>query len=201
MSEAMTDPNTATVPSTERGSRRSANITLLVLAAIGAAVSVSLGVYGREHTPSGGPIFDLGFPSMRAMKSWLASASMALVLVQVFSAMAMYGRIPRLKTTPKWVPFAHRWSGTTAFVVSLPVAYHCLWSLGFHTANARPLLHGLFGLTFYGAITTKLLALRSNRMPKWAIPVLGSTVALTLTGVWLTSALWFFTNVSFPALP
>jgi hypothetical protein len=201
MSEALTDPILATDPATEHDSRRSANITLLVLAAAGAAVSVSLGVYGREHTPSGGVIFDLGFPTMRAMKSWLATVSMALVFVQVFSAMAMYGRVPRLKTTPKWVPFAHRWSGTTAFVVSLPVAYHCLWSLGFHTANARPLLHGLFGLTFYGAITTKLLALRSDRLPRWAIPVLGSTVALTLTGVWLTSALWFFTNVSFPALP
>jgi len=201
MSEATSGPAPAGLQSTTSDSRKSANITLLALAAVGAAVSVSLGVYGREHTPSGGVIFDLGFPSMRAMKSWLATVSMALVVVQIVSAMAMYGRLPRLKTTPRWVPFAHRWSGTTAFVVSLPVAYHCLWSLGFHTAHARPLLHGLFGLTFYGAITTKLLALRSDRLPKWAIPVLGSTVALTLTGVWLTSALWFFTNVSFPALP
>ena len=182
-------------------SRRSANVTLLSLAAVGAAVAVALGVYGREHTPSGGAIFDLGFPSMRAMKSWLATISVALVVVQIVSALAMFGRLPWLKQSPKWVPFAHRWSGTTAFVVSLPVAYHCLWSLGFHTATARPLLHGLFGMAFYGAMTTKLLALRSSRVPKWAIPVLGSTLALTLTGVWLTSALWFFTNVSFPALP
>ena len=27
---------------------------------------------------------------------------------------------------PRWVPFLHRWSGTAAFVLTLPVAYHCL---------------------------------------------------------------------------
>jgi hypothetical protein len=175
--------------------------TLLVLAAAGGAVSVALGVYADRHVPTGGTIVDLGFPSLRAMKSWLATASFALVIVQVISAMAMYGRLPFLSSEPRWVAFAHRWSGTTAFVVSLPVAYHCLWALGFQTASARPLLHGLFGCAFYGAITTKLLALRSDRLPRWSIPVLGSLVALSLTGIWLTSALWFFTNVSFPALP
>ena len=174
---------------------------LLTLAATGAAVSLSLGVYGRVHSPTGGLIFDLGFPSMRAMKSWFATLAVALVLVQIVSALAMFGRLPRVTTVPRWVPFLHRWSGATAFVVTLPVAYHCLWALGFQTTSVRPLLHGLFGCAFYGAMTTKLLGLRAKRLPGWAIPVMGSMLVVTLTGVWLTSALWFFTNVDFPALP
>ena len=93
------------------------------------------------------------------------------------------------------MPFLHRWSGTTAFVVSLPVAYHCLWALGLQATEARPLIHGLFGCAFYGAMTTKLLALRAEGLPRWAIPVIGSLLAVTLTAVWLTSAFWFYTGV------
>lgn len=174
---------------------------MISLAAAGGAVAVSLGVYADVHRATGGTIIDLGFPSMRAMKSWLATVSVALVVVQIASAMAMFGRLPFVSKTPRWVPFAHRWSGTVAFLFSLPVAYHCLWALGLHTTSARPLVHGLLGCAFYGAMTTKLLALRSDRLPKWAIPVFGSLVAVTLTAVWATSALWFFTNIDFPALP
>lgn len=174
---------------------------LLPLAAAGAAVAVALGVYGRTHEPTGGVIVDLGFPSMRAMKAWFATGAVALVVVQILSALAMFGRLPKVTTVPRWVPFLHRWSGTTAFVLTLPVAYHCLWALGFQTGSARTFAHSLFGCAFYGAMTTKLLGLRSDRLPKWAIPVLGSLLVVTLTAVWLTSALWFFTSVDFPALP
>ena len=67
--------------------------------------------------------------------------------------------------------------------MSLPVAYHCLWSLGLATdRGARPLVHGLLGCAFYGAIATKLLALRTPRLPRWAIPVVGATLVTTLVG-------------------
>jgi hypothetical protein len=174
---------------------RSSNPTaLLLLAAAGGAVAVALGVYGQVHAPTGGRIFDLGFPTLRAMKSALATIAVALVIVQITSAMAMFGRLPVLKTTPRWVPFLHRWSGTTAFVVSLPVAYHCLWALGLKSTETRALLHGLFGCAFYGAMTTKLLALRARRLPRWAVPVIGSLLAFVLTAVWLMSALWYYTG-------
>jgi len=164
-------------------------------------VALALGVYGRAHDPTGRAINDLGFPSLLAMKSWLATIAVALALFQLASALRMYGRLRVPRTLPRWLPAAHRWSGTVAFVVSLPVAYHCLWSLGLATdRGARPLVHGLLGCAFYGAIATKLLALRTPRLPKWAIPVVGATLVTTLVGVWLTSALWFFATVDFPAL-
>jgi hypothetical protein len=167
----------------------------------GGAVALALGVYGREHEATGEKITDLGFPTLLAMKSWLTTLAMVLVLFQILSAMRMYGRLPFPRRMPSWFPHAHRWSGTTAFLVTLPVAYHCLWSLGLQSdRGTRPLVHGLLGCAFYGAMTTKLLALRSKNLPGWAVPIAGSLLVVTLTGIWLTSSLWFFTNVSFPAL-
>jgi hypothetical protein len=185
---------TATLPSpiAPAPARRRA-VALVGPALAGGAVAVALGVYGRQHRPTGRPITDLGFPSLLAMKSTLASIAVALAVLQVLSALRMYGRLRVPRTMPRWLPAAHRWSGTAAFVVSLPVAYHCLWSLGLATdRGARPLLHGVLGCAFYGAIATKLLALRTPRLPRWAIPVVGATLVATLVGVWLTSALWYF---------
>ena len=154
---------TTTLAPLDSNDRPSSNpIALLVLAAAGGAVATALGVYGRVHSPTGGQIFDLGFPTMKAMKAFLATIAVGLVVVQIASALAMFGRLPFLRRRRRWVPFLHRWSGTTAFVVSLPVAYHCLWALGLQTNQTRPLVHGLFGCAFYGAMTTKLLGLRAE---------------------------------------
>ena len=54
------------------------------------------------------------------------------------------------------------------------------------------------GCFFFGALASKVLIVRSSRMPSWALPVMGGSVFAALTIVWLTSALWFFTHVSFP---
>jgi len=185
---------TATLPSptpTAAPARRA--LALVAPALAGGAVAVALGVYGRVHHPTGRTINDLGFPSLLAMKSALATVAVGLALFQLLSALRLYGRVRVPRTMPRWLPAAHRWSGTAAFLVSLPVAYHCLWSLGLATdRGARPLVHGLLGCAFYGAIATKLLALRTPRLPRWAIPIVGAALVTTLAGVWLTSALWYF---------
>ena len=103
-------------------------------------------------------------------------------------------------TKPAWLPTFHRWSGTAAFLLTLPVAYHCLWALGFESTDARVVTHSILGCAFYGAFTTKLLVLRSDRLPGWALPLVGGTLVTLLTGVWLTSSLCYFTSVGFPGL-
>jgi hypothetical protein len=111
----------------------------------------------------------------------------------------MYGRLPVGRDAAHtWMPAVHRWSGTFAFLLTLPVAYHCLWALGFRHTGTRQLVHGVLGCAFYGAFTTKMLALRNRHLPAWAIPAIGGTLVALLTGLWLTSSLWFFTNVGFP---
>jgi hypothetical protein len=176
------------------------DVTLLVAALAGAAVAVALGVYGRHHHPAGQALFTLGFSGTINMKAWLATLVLLLVIAQVLLALRMYGKLGR-GAAPEWVGPAHRLVGTLAFLVSLPIAYHCLWSLGFesHADHARRFWHSLFGCAFYGAFTVKVLAVRSRRMPGWTLPVVGGVLFALLIGLWLTSALWFFDNTGFPS--
>src|SRR4051812_26525984 len=174
-----------------RGAARRDPWPFLGAALVGAAVSTALGVYGRYHDPAGQALFTLGFSGTINMKAWLATIVVALAVLQFGLAMWMYGKIPRA-TAPAWVGATHRLVGTLTFAVSLPVAYHCLWSLGFETdaGDTRRFVHSILGCAFYGAFTIKVLCVRSDRMPPWALPVVGSTVFTILVVLWLTSALW-----------
>jgi hypothetical protein len=159
---------------------------LLVPAALGAVVAVALGVFGAEHTPHK-LRYDLGFSSLFAMKVWLAVVVGVLAILQLLSALWMWRRLP-LGAPPKWIGTAHRATGTLAFLVSLPVAYACLYALGFQHYSARVLAHSLLGCLFYGAFVTKLLTLRTTRLPGWALPVVGGTLFTAVVAVVLTSA-------------
>ena len=74
----------------------------------------------------------------------------------------MYGKLP-LGDAPEWIGGAHRITGRLAFLLSLPVAYHCLYQLAFQTSSARVLAHSLFGCLFYGAFATKIMIVRGSR--------------------------------------
>jgi len=165
---------------------------------VGAAVAVSLGVYGKVHDPALRPVTTLGFSGMLQMKTWLTTAAVLLLIVQLVTALWMWGRLPGAGTAPAWTSQLHRWSGSVAFVLTLPVAFHCLWSLGFATTDTRVIVHGLAGCAFYGAYAAKMLALRTPSLPGWALPVLGASVLTSLVLLWLTGALWFFTRSGLP---
>jgi Family of unknown function (DUF6529) len=174
------------------------SLQLALAALAGGAVAVALGTYAKVHDPTFRPVVDLGFPSVIDMKAWLATITFALALAQLVSALWMYGRLPVKRPAPRSIGTVHRWTGTAAFVVSLPVAYHCLWSLGFAENGTREVLHSIFGCAFYGAFATKLLALRIDGLPRFGLPIIGGLLVTLLTALWLTSSLWFFTNVGFP---
>jgi hypothetical protein len=171
---------------------------LLAIAAFGAAVAVALGVYGNVHDPSRELVFTLFFSSTISMKVWLATVALAFALLQVTSALWMYGRLPG--KAPPWIGSAHRISGRLAFIFSLPVAYHCLWSLGFQDTDTRVLLHSLLGCCFYGAFAAKVTIVNSKALPGVALPIAGGLLFAALVGVWLTSAFWFIDNGGWPAI-
>ncbi|MBC7560490.1 MAG: hypothetical protein H7270_14345 [Dermatophilaceae bacterium] len=164
--------------------------------AAGAVVSVALGVYGGQHQPTGQATFTLGLGSMIAMKVWLALAVGVLALVQLVSALWMYGKLGR--PAGRAVAITHRLSGTTAILVSLPVAYSCLWSLGFQSYDTRVLVHSLFGCVLYGAFVTKILALRSRTSPGWLLPLAGGLLFSAIVIVVLTSAVWYLNTTGLP---
>ena len=179
-----------------RGFSARAAAGLLLVTAL--AVAVVLGVYAKAHTPADRPIFTLWFSGMLQMKAWLTTAALVLVVVQLATALWMWGRLPGGGATPASVPIVHRWSGAVAFGLTVPVAVHCMWSLGFGTQNARVVVHSVAGCLFYGAYAAKMLGLRMRGLPGWALPVLGGSVLTLVVTLWLTAALWFFTRSGLP---
>ncbi|HEV2310037.1 MAG TPA: DUF6529 family protein [Acidimicrobiia bacterium] len=167
---------------------------LLLMLVLGAAVAVALGVYANQHTPTGRKPYPLFFSGMIELKVWFATLALALACVQLLLAARIYGKISIPKTAPAWLGDAHRLTGTLAFAVTLPVAYQCLWGLGFETMNTRVVLHGIFGCAFYGAFVVKVLSVRVKGLRNWVLPVAGGLVFAALVGVYLTSSVWFFTS-------
>jgi hypothetical protein len=160
---------------------------------VGAAVAVAVGTYGRVHDPTGETVAVLFFKNQITAKAWLATLAVLAVLVQITSALRLYGKLGS-GPAPAWLGDLHRLSGTLAFIVSLPVAYHCLWSIGYKAdiGLTRTFVHGLAGCLFYGAFATKILVVRMKGLPNWALPVAGALVFTGLVTAWMTSSFWFF---------
>ena len=125
------------------------------------------------------------------MKVWLSTAALLLVLTQPLTASRIYGL---LHFPPRGVFYnvVHRWTGRTAILLTLPVAYHCIFMLGFGTENTRVYIHSLLGSSVYGVFLAKVFIVRAKGFPGWALPIAGGVLFLILLGLWLTSALWFF---------
>ncbi len=177
---------------------RPASRRLLVAAGVGAAVALALGVYGHVHDPSQKLVFTLFFTSTISMKVWFGTVAVAFAVVQVLSALWVYGKLPW--AAKSWSGNLHRISGRLAFLFSLPVAYHCLWSLGFQDTNGRVLAHSILGCAFYGAFATKVTIVRSKGLPGIALPIAGGLTFAVLVAVWFTSAFWFIGEQGWPAL-
>jgi hypothetical protein len=171
---------------------------LLLIGAVGAAVSLTIGIYGSAHTPASDLSITLGFSNTITMKVWLATIAIVFAVVQLLSALWLYGRLP-VGDAPGWLGGVHRISGRLAFIISLPVAYHCLYQLGFQHTSARVLAHSLLGCLFYGAFAAKVIVVRSPKLPGRALPLVGGLTFTLLISVWLTSALWFIGNFGFPS--
>ena len=174
------------------GYRRRTDVRALAIAfGVGSLGSVGLGVYGSLHEPTFFALNVAGFSSGLVAKAWLATAAFVLAVVQLVSALIMYGRIP--VRAPSWIGGLHRWSGRAAVLLTVPVAVHCLYALGFQAGEPRVLVHSLFGCFFYGAFAAKMLVLRAH-IPNWTLPLLGGAVFSALTALWLTASDWFFTT-------
>jgi Family of unknown function (DUF6529) len=161
----------------------------LIIAA-GVVTAVGIGVYGRLHPPAATVLDVAGFSSGAAAKAWLTTLATLLALVQVASALVLTGRLGG--RVPPWTAPLHRWSGRAAVVVTLPVAVHCLYALGFQTGSLRVLVHGIAGCAFYGVFVAKMLALPRRDVPGRTVPVLGAALAAALAALFATAAAWFF---------
>ncbi|MGH8915562.1 MAG: DUF6529 family protein, partial [Acidimicrobiia bacterium] len=149
---------------------------------------------------TGDTLVQLFFAGQIQLKAWFATIAVALALFQITSALRIYGKVNWPSSVPSWFGEVHRLSGTLAFLFSLPVAYHCLWSIGFNAdlGTSRVFVHSLAGCLFYGAFAAKILVVRNHSLPAWALPIAGGIVFTLLVTLWLTSSMWFFTNFDGP---
>jgi uncharacterized protein DUF6529 len=173
----------------ERRSPRWLAVPIVVFALF----ALSAGILAREAGGPRGEYFDLFFSDTIHMKAWLASFALACGLFQLFSAAWIYGKLPWRK--PSWVNPAHRWSGRLAFVFVLPVAYHCIFQLGFQTGATRSYAHSLLGSAFFGAYAAKVTIVKLKRFPVLVLPIAGGLLFTVLLVVCWTSSLWFFRTV------
>jgi hypothetical protein len=157
--------------------------------AIGSAVAVALGVAARMHEPSGVALSLVGFSGPLPAKVWLTTGALLLAFVQLGSAFAMASKGAARSSR---LAGLHRWSGRVAFLLTVPIAVHCLYALGYQTLTFRSAIHSLAGCFFFGAFTAKMLILPRRGVPGWVLPAVGGAVFAALVVLWLTSSLWFF---------
>jgi Family of unknown function (DUF6529) len=179
---------------TEVATRSDPAAKLLIALLAGGAVSVALGVYSNVHDPTGEKPYTLFFSGTIELKVWFATGVLVLASVQVLLGARLFDKIHIPRHAPAWLGDAHRLTGTAAFALSLPVAYQCLWGLGFESTDTRVLIHSVLGCVFYGAFTVKVLTVRMHGLPDRTLPIVGGLVFAVLVGVWLTSSVWFFTS-------
>jgi hypothetical protein len=163
----------------------------------GLVVAETLGIVARQLVvePGGypGPWFRLFFSDTLHLKAWLALAAAALGVTQLLTAAWIFRKLPWPR--PRYVNVVHRWSGRLAFLATIPVAYHCVFKLGFQTYDTRIAVHSFFGVAFFGAFATKVLIVRMHRFPAWALPVAGALLFAVLIGAWWTSSFWYLRTV------
>src|SRR4051794_4780821 len=144
--------------------------------AAGAVVAVLLGVFGKVHDPTLDGTTTLGFGTTIEMKVVLTTVIGVLAVLQVIGALWLYGKLGM--RAPSWLGTGHRISGAVALLLSVFVAYHCLWALGLETGRfhdgsevpVRTVAHGVLGCAVFGAVVVKVTAVRSRRAPGWFLP-------------------------------
>ena len=183
--------------STSAQESRSSGGPVFVAIAVGAVVAVGLGVYGRAHDPSGESVVTFGLGGLASMKVYLSVAVGVLAVVQLLTALWMYGRLGW--AVPQGLGVVHKASGALAILISLPVAYHCLWSLGFQTETTRVLVHSVAGCVVYGAFVAKLVGLHTRRAPGWLVPLAAGLLLAALVAVIATGAGWYISEFGWPS--
>jgi hypothetical protein len=138
------------------------------------------------------------FSSTIAGKAWFATAAVILAVVQVSTGARIFGKLQRIVPIQRpYVNRIHRWSGRLAIACTLPVAFHCIFILGFQTVNTRVLVHSIVGSFIYGVFVVKVFFVHDRAHPRWTLPLLGGTLFAVLITLWGTSAFWYFTRVRF----
>jgi hypothetical protein len=190
MAETAASPRSMTVP--------------LVAFAVGAAVALALGIFGRVHDPTIDGTTTLGYDTVLDMKVAVTAVIGVLAALQVVGALLIYGKLGI--RAPSWVGSVHRASGILTFLLAVFVGYHCLWALGLEYGElhngepvpARAVVHGVLGCVVFGAFVVKVVAVRSRQALGWFLPVAGGLLFTAFLIVVGTSTVWYLGEEGWP---
>jgi hypothetical protein len=181
----------------QRGHRRWIPTAATLL--FGAAVVAGIFAVGRNVAPDyTAGLFGRHLSDAVRLKAQLGTALLALALIQLAIALWMYGHVPGAGKAPLQVRMVHRVIGALAFLLSVPVAVHCIRAYGIELTPARAAVHSLAGCFFYGAFAAKVVAVQSRRLPGWLLPVLGGVLVSAVAVSWYAAALWYFDDYTLP---
>lgn len=184
--------------STGPRSRRAwpAAVAALVL---GAAVFTVIFAVGRAVTPDYTTgLFGQHLEDAVSLKSKLGTALLALALIQFALALWMYGRLPGVARAPRRVRTSHRVIGALAFLLSVPIAVHCITTYGIELTPMRAAVHSIAGCFFYGAFAAKVLVVQWRATPRWLLPLLGGSLVAAIAVSWYAAPLWYINGFTLP---
>ncbi|HEY7043281.1 MAG TPA: DUF6529 family protein [Nocardioidaceae bacterium] len=165
---------------------------------VGAVVAVVLGVFGKAaHDEGHAAVLTTGFGGLATMKVYLSTVVAVLALVQIVTALWLYGRLG--SRIPRHLGVVHKTSGALAVLLSIPVAFNCLWLLGFESYNFRVAMHSIAGCVFYGAFVAKVMGLHARRAPGWLVTVAAGLVFAAIVVVVWTGAVWYVGEFGWPS--
>jgi len=138
------------------------------------------------------------FSSTIAAKAWFTSFAIVFAVVQVLTGARIFGHLERFVPIGRpLVNRVHRWSGRLAILCTLPVAFQCIFVLGFEHTDTRVLVHSIAGSLLYGVVAVKVFFVHDSDHPRWTLPLVGGTLFAVLVTLWGTGSLWYFTQVRF----
>ncbi|MEV6107122.1 DUF6529 family protein [Streptomyces sp. NPDC051940] len=189
-------------PKTSHRRRTSARVTAVALgAALPVATAVAIWVTGEHHSPQyTTALFGARGSAAVTLKARLGSVLFGMAIVQLLLALWIYGRLPRLTAASSSVRASHRVVGWAAFLLSVPIAFHCVRTYGVATTSTRVFLHSVAGCALYGAFVAKVLVVRSRHLPGWLLPAAGSALFGAIGVLWYSAALWALNGFTAPAL-
>lgn len=190
-----TRPRSHRRPSAARGAFFALGVVLPV------ATAVAIWLVGDHHTPEyTRSLFGEEGEAAVTLKARLGTVLFGLAVIQLLLALWMYGRLPGLTAASRPVRITHRVLGWGAFVLSVPIAYHCVRTYGVETTDTRVHLHSIAGCALYGAFVAKVLVVRSRRLPGWLLPAAGGALFVAIGLLWYSAALWALNDYSVPGL-
>jgi hypothetical protein len=190
-------------PEADRSGRHPAVRPALVALAVLLPFAAGVGVYewSSHVTPDyNAGLFGLHGPDTYELKARLGTALLSLALVQLGLALWMYGRVPGAGPAPRPVRTSHRITGLVAFLLSLPIAVHCITAYGFESTDTRVTIHSIGGCVLYAMFVAKVVIVRSRRLPGWVLPVAGGSLICGIALMWYTAALWVLNGETVPGL-